>query len=1193
MKKNSAFSLSTKSLRLDSGESFAIELIRNASAATNIAQTLTVTYDANLFQLDDVRSRTKGLSSQILGGGLLQVVLPTLMGASKRAKILADLVMTCLKGNFIESSVTLAVQATSLTEERPSKPVIVFELILKGTPQGPPLGLLYTLPEAISGEEYLADLASFSGVSGALWDAFETPPGLTLNKSGMIYGVPSVTGANDFEVTAYFPATPQLVSATAVRIPVIGGAFELPAQNLNPLNYGFYESMVLHAKGGLSPIQWNLVSGTLPQGITLSTNGTVSGHCNDVGQFPIVVSATDASDTTLERTVKLTCVYFHLADQTAITDLYSIAALPNAVLSCVSITLKIVAPAFSMSALLGNGELFCDGQLLYSGPIHAGQIALPLQRLRPGIRLLKIQLLDALDPFADMRLSTLTIQGRENSAAAPSYSKLFDRKDPVTQQVVEKGPALKVGVPLRLGVLVPGGADCFAVSTSENLKIFMIESNTLRHAFDTEAPPMDRMVCFSPANSTFGTLDGINTSEGKIYRLQQDNIGRFTATELASGYSAPFFGTFDSNLDGVTDLVAIETTHVDVLDVTNGTVIRSNEADSAAGGDSISAATALRAPDGSAAWVAMAQLSSQITALGFSRTLPGVTHTAEAAPALPTCAAATWIRTTPEATALFGVAGARDMDFKLYKFSSNGEISALNSCAIGGVPRDMAAFRPGDGDQTLFTIVNKHSGTVGTVLHRGNAPLSTGIMNGPEGATCLALGRDASGKCMALVGGTNALWLYRSHLTGPYCQASLVLEGIPPLLKGSSVCCEKALLVGNSGSESLIVQEIGLTAHDGQFQLLGLEKFPLTLQPGEVKSFDIVAGSASASKLAGMVGIVSNDPLHGLISIPFKLDLASTSVSADLYPTTIDWHSKENGALLSRSISAVPLTAAYVVVESCRLVGDDAGRFTLQGLPPGTLLTQNTQVHVSLNPTTRGHFAAVLLVQVQAEGQTFTLSTFIAAVITVGDVPAIMIPPALHCGSAKIGQSTLAHLPIHNAGDADLVIDRIEWENNNNQAFSLVDGLPHVVAPGAYHQLIIRFSPTAPGPQKPTLKLHSNDPQKPVASIVLNGTVLIPNLLPPVQHINMTGIIAQNLKSNGEVDLCNAGSAPVCVNLVGLTGPFAIKTPTFPVTLSPSALLEIEPLDQTQPGIYEGTLTLSTDDPAYPLLEFSLKATWW
>src|SRR5271170_4843443 len=66
--------------------------------------------------------------------------------------------------------------------------------------------------------------------------------------------------------------------------------------SLPPASEGVaYPATALQASGGTSPYTWTITSGALPAGMSLSTDGTLSGTTAATGSWNFIVQATDAS----------------------------------------------------------------------------------------------------------------------------------------------------------------------------------------------------------------------------------------------------------------------------------------------------------------------------------------------------------------------------------------------------------------------------------------------------------------------------------------------------------------------------------------------------------------------------------------------------------------------------------------------------------------------------------------------------------------------------------------------------------------------------------------------------------------------------------------------------------------------------------------------------------------------------------
>jgi len=129
------------------------------------------------------------------------------------------------------------------------------------------------------------------------------PSGLTLNAAGELKGTPTQWGTFSFSVTVNdpygssgtYPYTLVVAAPTLVVSP----------DELFAATAGLFYSQSLSTAGGFGPYSYRLLSGA-PAGMTLSTDGTLSGTPNDVpGLYTFKVLATDAYGTTGTKTYTL------------------------------------------------------------------------------------------------------------------------------------------------------------------------------------------------------------------------------------------------------------------------------------------------------------------------------------------------------------------------------------------------------------------------------------------------------------------------------------------------------------------------------------------------------------------------------------------------------------------------------------------------------------------------------------------------------------------------------------------------------------------------------------------------------------------------------------------------------------------------------------------------------------------------
>ena len=160
-----------------------------------------------------------------------------------------------------------------------------------------------SLPAGTQGVAYDETLTG-NGGSGPYTFAVTTgslPPGITLDgASGDLTGTPSAQGVYNFTITA----TDQL-SATGSRAYTTSvGTFSLAVQpnTLPNGTQGVAYSQTLTAVGGNAPYTFTVSSGTLPTGLTLASDGTLSGTPSAGGQFTFIIQAQDSTGDTGFRT---------------------------------------------------------------------------------------------------------------------------------------------------------------------------------------------------------------------------------------------------------------------------------------------------------------------------------------------------------------------------------------------------------------------------------------------------------------------------------------------------------------------------------------------------------------------------------------------------------------------------------------------------------------------------------------------------------------------------------------------------------------------------------------------------------------------------------------------------------------------------------------------------------------------------
>lgn len=79
----------------------------------------------------------------------------------------------------------------------------------------------------------------------------------------------------------------------------------ISTRQISAVQLGQFSMQELKAEFGEAPISWDIVAGNLPLGMTLSSEGVLSGTPTDAGEFPFTVRATDSNGDTAEKMFSL------------------------------------------------------------------------------------------------------------------------------------------------------------------------------------------------------------------------------------------------------------------------------------------------------------------------------------------------------------------------------------------------------------------------------------------------------------------------------------------------------------------------------------------------------------------------------------------------------------------------------------------------------------------------------------------------------------------------------------------------------------------------------------------------------------------------------------------------------------------------------------------------------------------------
>jgi hypothetical protein len=161
------------------------------------------------------------------------------------------------------------------------------------------------LPAGTVGTAYSQTLAASGGTTPYTWTVTTgtLPAGLTLATNGVLSGTPTAYGTNTFTVQAK-----DALNATATKsltLGIVPAALQVTTATLPNGTVGAAYSQTLAASGGGTPYTWTVTTGTLPAGLTLATNGVLSGTPTAYGTNTFTVQAKDVLNATATKSLTL------------------------------------------------------------------------------------------------------------------------------------------------------------------------------------------------------------------------------------------------------------------------------------------------------------------------------------------------------------------------------------------------------------------------------------------------------------------------------------------------------------------------------------------------------------------------------------------------------------------------------------------------------------------------------------------------------------------------------------------------------------------------------------------------------------------------------------------------------------------------------------------------------------------------
>ena len=162
-----------------------------------------------------------------------------------------------------------------------------------------------SLPNGVVGQTYFANLVATNGSPGYSWSLVNSslPLGLSLTPNGAISGTPITSG--NYTFVARVTDTLQTSTQATISLNIVSSSLNFTQLALPNATVNQPYNANITASGGLPNYLFEKIGGTLPLGLQLGANGSLSGTPTQSGNFSFVVRVTDAASSTTTGTFSI------------------------------------------------------------------------------------------------------------------------------------------------------------------------------------------------------------------------------------------------------------------------------------------------------------------------------------------------------------------------------------------------------------------------------------------------------------------------------------------------------------------------------------------------------------------------------------------------------------------------------------------------------------------------------------------------------------------------------------------------------------------------------------------------------------------------------------------------------------------------------------------------------------------------
>jgi hypothetical protein len=345
--------------------------------------------------------------------------------------------------------------------------------------------------------------------------------------------------------------------------------------------------------------------------------------------------------------------------------------------------------------------------------------------------------------------------------------------------------------------------------------------------------------------------------------------------------------------------------------------------------------------------------------------------------------------------------------------------------------------------------------------------------------------------------------------------------------------------ITNSGGTSVTVSQATAT---GTGYSLGNFTAPLTLSPGQSKTFSVTFAPQSSGAASGSISIIS-DASDPSVNVP----LSGTGATAGtLTPSPA-----------SLSFGSVQVGSSQILQETVTNSGGLGVTITQANAPTGFIISgitlpktvaagQSATFSVKFSPQSGGPASGSLSIVSDASNSTLNLPLSGSAT-TPGSLAAT--PSSLSFGSVPVSDTKTLQETLTNSGGTSVTITQA---NPTNAAYTVSGlNLPLTLGAGQSSSFSVTFSPQSGGSASAKISVLS-DASNSTLDIALSGSGTTPGVLGVSSSSLSFGSVAINSSLTKSETLTNSGGTAISVSQANVTiAGFSVTGLTLPLTLNP------------------------------------------